>query len=185
MTLMRVWLLCGLVGSWTAFAAACTVGDSTVPNTPSDAPGDDAPLVDAPTGDALPDGSNAACEPAQTPIDGHHNPGQNCQVGGCHLAGNLGNGAPAFYISGTLYNNAAGTAPISGGTIVVVAGAGGAPIKLVTATNGNFYYETLVSPPFTVKASKCPDETPMIAAANTGACNSCHQVGTDGRIHLP
>lgn len=161
-----------------ALAPACTVGSSTysgVDPTPDAVPDG--------AGDAPGDGAQADCINPVAPIDGHHNAGQNCQVGGCHLAGNTGNGAPAFYVSGTLYNNVNGTTPVSGATIVVVAGA--ATHNLATGTDGNFYLETQVTPPFTVKASKCPDEEAMIAQATSGACNSCHAVGQDGRIHLP
>ncbi|MBK9072159.1 MAG: hypothetical protein IPL79_14325 [Myxococcales bacterium] len=166
--------------SWLA-AGACVVGDSTPPGVTSDAAGDAS--GDGPQGDGPGDGSQANCEPAQTPVNGHHNPGENCQVGGCHLLGNTGAGAPTFYASGTLYNDANGTQAVSGATIVLVTGP--ATRKVVTAANGNFYLEIVAAAPFTTKASKCPDETPMNAAANTGDCNSCHQVGTQGRIHLP
>ena len=182
----RWWMSVSLALSVGALSmSACVVGSSTVPSGSPDAAGD---AADDAAGDAAPadgagDGSQANCEAAKPPPDGHHRAGESCQVGGCHLLGAEGQGAPTFYASGTLYNDANGTAPVSGATIVLVTGP--ATRKVVTASNGNFYLEVISTAPFTTKASKCPDETPMIAPAASGNCNSCHQVGDDGRINLP
>jgi hypothetical protein len=100
---------------------------------------------------------------------------------GCH--NNL-SAALKWTVAGTLYTDAAGTAPVGGATIRV-RGTGGA-VQIVTATNGNFFTTQAVTLPTaaaSVDASKCPALAQMQAAVTTGSCNSCHGAGF--RIHLP
>ncbi len=124
-------------------------------------------------------GACASCEPAVSSVgSGRHNAGKVCFD--CH-----GKSAIAFGIAGTLYDAAAGNAPVEGATIVVL-DARGREYKLVTQGNGNFYTtDTSMSFPVQVKASKCPDEQLMSdnVAASGASCNACHSAGS--RIHLP
>lgn len=138
---------------------------------------------------------NVICENISANIPaGNHNPGMNCIVAGCHLAGNLGVNAPAYSYGGTLYKDVAGTQPFPGATIFVKRGA--TEKKIITADNGNFWMTPgaagLDSPDNamtgTTKASGCPDTTPMIGmlVQGGGACNNCHRNGgTTTPIHLP
>jgi hypothetical protein len=124
-------------------------------------------------------GANVACEPAATQLpNGEHNPGTACLA--CHN-GTLG---PLFTLAGTVFTAADGATPVAGGT-VILRDAANVEIKLITAQNGNFYTTQAFQAPLTVSASKCPDTKAMMAAAEVGECNSCHQPGMAGRIHLP
>lgn len=118
------------------------------------------------------------CIKLATPVqDGHHNAGQACLS--CHNGG----GPTKFTWAGTLYNAAANGAIISGATIEVVDAAGKID-RIITSSDGNFYSTTLLTPPFTVRASGCPNNTAMVSKA-TGDCNSsgCHTSAM--RVHLP
>ena len=123
---------------------------------------------------------NAQCEPAATNLpNGHHNAGTACLT--CHN----GTTAARFRVAGTLYTSAQGGTPVGGATIVVKDSAN-VSVKLVTAADGNFYTNEALTPPLTVKASKCPSvDKAMPTAANNGDCNSCHQANTTGRVFLP
>jgi hypothetical protein len=159
--------------------AGCVVGDTT-----PWAPETDASVGEADADLGSPDSAlQQACEPAAVTLpNGNHNEGQACLT--CHGLGN-GNGAPVFTLAGTLYNSAAGTAPLAAGTIVVT-DANGLSFKLATATNGNFYSSATIAWPVTVKASKCPDELQMGSQPAVGDCNGCHTgIAAQGRIHLP
>lgn len=150
-----------------------TLGDAPVGGAGQDAgePGSDGGAADAAT---------LACrDPVATNASGKHNPGTACA--GCHT----GMGAPKFTVSGTLYSDAAGTAPVVGATIHVT-DATGAQLELTTAQNGNFWTSQTVAYPVRVYASRCPDAVPMVATvASPGDCNAggCH--GAGNRIHLP
>lgn len=159
--------------------AGCVVGDTT-----PWAPAADASVGQADSDPGSPDSAlQQACEPAATILPaGNHNAGQACLT--CHVLGNA-DGAPPFSLAGTLYDSAAGTAPLAAGTIVVT-DANGVTLKLATATNGNFYTSATIAWPVTVKASKCPDEVPMGSQPAVGDCNGCHTgIAAQGRIHLP
>jgi hypothetical protein len=113
---------------------------------------------------------------------GHHNAGAECQ--GCHAPGN---GAPTFYLGGTLYSTAMGGTAVAGGTIEV-SDASGKSVKIVSANNGNFWTTTPLTFPIQVAASLCPARVPMVAAVATqtganGACNNCHN--STMRVHVP
>jgi hypothetical protein len=109
---------------------------------------------------------------------GQHNAGQECQ--GCHAPGG---GAPTFYLAGTLYNSATGTAAVAGATINVT-DANGKKVKIVSANNGNFWTTTTLAFPVKVDASLCPSTVPMVATVGgNGACNNCHN--STMRVHVP
>jgi len=165
---------------------ACT-GELVGPD-PSGDPGPDAAAggsFDAAEGPDQGADAAPASDPTCLPIggangSGRHNAGQSCLS--CHT----GNGAPLFTAGGTLYTDAAGTAPLPGATIVLRDG-GGNEVHLITAQNGNFYTTQTLSFPYTVSASGCPDVTIMPTAvdATRASCNAsgCHSAGN--RIHLP
>lgn len=118
------------------------------------------------------------CIKLATPVqDGHHNAGQACLS--CHNGG----GPTKFTWAGTLYNAASGGAVLSGATIEVI-DANGKVNRIITSSDGNFYSTTTLTPPFTVRASGCPNNTAMVSKA-TGDCNSsgCHTSAM--RVHLP
>jgi hypothetical protein len=109
---------------------------------------------------------------------GHHNAGQECQ--GCHAPGG---GAPTFYVGGTLYNAASGGTAVAGATLNVT-DANGKKVKIISATNGNFWTTTSLAFPLQVNASLCPNTVPMNSAVTgNGACNNCHN--STFRVHLP
>ena len=177
-----------------SLTAACDVGSV---NGPGPGSGSDPGAPDAGSGsnpapgtpDAAPvAGPDAAvtgpqCRNAvQTADSGHHNPGTNCGVSGCHGGGG---GGPRWTASGTLYKSAAGGTPLAGATVTVV-DANGVTLDLVTAQNGNFYTGNTIALPATVYASQCPTLTQMVSSVSNGSCNSCHVGGSaTGAVHLP
>ncbi|HEX9104675.1 MAG TPA: hypothetical protein VF997_20835, partial [Polyangia bacterium] len=94
-----------------------------------------------------------------------------------------GSGATLFSFAGTLYNAATNGATIAGATVEVI-DAKGTTARIVTSSNGNFYTTQALSPPFTTRASGCPNDIAMSAKAS-GDCNSsgCHTSAM--RVHLP
>jgi hypothetical protein len=165
-----------------SITAACDVGQVTVP-APSGGPDASAAAPDAAAASAPDTASGPACRAAvQTADTGHHNPGQNCGVTGCHGGGG---GGPVWTASGTLYTSAAGTTPMVGATVTVI-DANGVTIDLVTAQNGNFYTGNAIALPAKVFASQCPSLAQMISTVSAGSCNSCHVGGSaTGAAHLP
>jgi hypothetical protein len=138
--------------------------------------------------DAAPGGADAAvaCEPEVALVDtGYHNPGQPCM--NCHAPSAPGL-APDFVLAGTLFVDAAGSAPKPNATIVVT-DANGARFELPSADNGNFWSaDATIVFPVTVSASLCPETRPMITPVAAGDCNAsgCHALGAPtGRIYLP
>ena len=121
--------------------------------------------------------TNNCIKLSSPPTSGHHNAGQACL--GCHN----GNGATLFTFAGTLYNAATGGSTIAGATIEVIDSAG-TTARIVTSSNGNFYTSQSLTPPFTTRASGCPNDIAMQSKA-TGDCNSsgCHSSAM--RVHLP
>jgi hypothetical protein len=142
--------------------------------------GGGAPATDGgtPAGDMA-----VACDTVQSTAglsspSGHHNAGQECQ--GCHAPGG---GAPTFYVGGTLYSTVTGGAAVAGATINVT-DANGKKVKIISATNGNFWTTTSLAFPLQVNASLCPNTVPMNSAVGgNGACNNCHN--STFRVHLP
>ena len=173
--------------------SACTVGTVGTSGPPgggggpdaSSQGGADAPSgsIDAPTGSGSGSGSGSGngCINAVTANlpDGHHNPGQDC-MNGCHNHG--------FTLSGTLFTSINSNTAVVGAT-VVVKDANGQTVKMVSATNGNFYTSTAIAFPITVLATECPNVSAMSAQVTQGqgGCNKvgCHTAGAQGHIHLP
>lgn len=109
---------------------------------------------------------------------GHHNPGLACLE--CHNGQEAG--APVFTIGGTVFEDAAGTIPAVGATVIVIDG-NGTVVKLPTQRNGNFYTSAQLVPPFVTAVSECPDTVPMLSNFVDGDCNSCHSgVDAPGRV---
>jgi len=166
------------------FMAACTVGELPAAGGGQDAGADAAPVANG-------------CINRVTAVDPHEHggaggpthAGENCQVGGCHLVGNTGTGAPAFVASGTLYKPG-GVTPSAGANIVVKPTAGGAATNLVSDTAGNFSITAAITFPAKTEVSGCPTIQKMVgdlATAADGACNKCHAKtgGTTAPITLP
>ncbi|MBV8756234.1 MAG: hypothetical protein JO257_03095 [Deltaproteobacteria bacterium] len=135
--------------------------------------------IDAPAGSGSGSGSNGCLNQSANLPDGHHNPGQDC-MNGCHNHG--------FTLSGTIYTSVNSNTAVVGATVVAT-DANNQVIKMVTATNGNFYTTSPVTFPVTVLATECPNITPMSAqlTSGQGGCNKvgCHTAGAQGHIHLP
>ena len=171
--------------------SACTVGTVGSGGPPgggggpdASSGGTDAPAgsIDAPgSGSGSGSGSGNGCinQVTGTLPDGHHNPGQDCQ-NACHNHG--------FTMSGMIFTSINSNTAVVGAT-VVVKDANNQTVKMVTATNGNFYTSTPVAFPVTVLATECPNVANMTAQVTqgNGGCNKsgCHSAGAQGQIHLP
>jgi hypothetical protein len=134
------------------------------------------------SGDMATGQTGSSCDNPQstsslTVPSGMHNAGMDCL--GCHKTGGI---ALPFTLAGTLYSNANGSAPVAGATINVTDKTG-APLKIVTADNGNFWTTNTLTFPLKVNASLCPNTVHMNGSPGVGACNSCH--GSGARIHVP
>jgi hypothetical protein len=131
-------------------------------------------------GDAGGDGGGAiACiNPSANLPNGQHNAGLDCMQ--CHN----GTTAVRWTLAGTLYDSPSGNAAVSGATIEIV-DANGQKLDLVTASNGNFYTQSAVAFPISVRASRCPSDQHMASKPTQGGCNasSCHN--STMRVHLP
>lgn len=162
-----------------SLAAACTVGGPEDPGSGDgvDAAGGGGGTDAAGTGGGS--GGGSCDEVSAMMPNGNHNAGLACL--GCHNGSGV---APRWTVAGTLYASSQGGAPLAGATITVI-DANDVTVRLVTATNGNFYTGQALAMPLRVKASRCPDTRQMMATPMTGDCNSCHQAATNGRIHLP
>lgn len=131
-----------------------------------------------------PDAARACDDPEAGVGAGEHRAGEACLTG-CHTPST---GGPTFSIAGTLYVDAAGSAPVAGATIHVI-DADDNELTLVTKQNGNFWTSAPVVFPLAVFASRCPDSAakvaPVTAADDGGNCNGagCHAAGF--RMHLP
>jgi len=167
-----------------AGASSCEVGDVTTAGTPQVTT--DATAAEDGGGEVTPDATAADpnCSPAAAPNgNGQHNAGTSCIDQGCHDGGGP---PPKWTLSGTLYTDIEGTTPLAGGTIIFT-DANAQEIKLITASNGNFYTGDPIAFPITVKGSRCPNTVPMIApvTAAQGSCNlaGCH--GAGNRSYVP
>ena len=109
-------------------------------------------------------------------------PGNNCK--NCH----------SFSISGTVYptsHEPDGCNGVNGntGVRVVITGSNGQALTLTPSAAGNFYSNTAVSSPFTVKITNGTATRAMVTPQTVGACNSCHTQAGDmnapGRIISP
>ena len=171
------------------------VVDSAVADGPSADAAIDAPVsVDAVI-DAMPSGP---CVPRQVPANTTHihsagatsHAGENCLLSGCHLATNVGTGAPGFEFAGTLYGQD-GVTPNTGATVSITS-VGGSTRLITTDTVGNFYLNAgQLSQPFpaTTTVTVCatgsttgPAPTAMVGPlqSSDGACSrsGCHAVGS-------
>jgi len=109
-------------------------------------------------------------------------PGNDCKT--CH----------SFSIAGTVYPTSHEPDNCNGvngntGVRVVITGANGQALTLTPSAAGNFYSNTAVSSPFTVKITKGAATRAMATPQTVGACNSCHTQAGDmnapGRIMSP
>jgi hypothetical protein len=172
------------------FVAACTVGEIPRTGGADDTPGNDAgnPAMD---GGAVGNGciNRAAADVPHIHTAGGTHAGEGCIVAGCHLANNLGAGAPGFQFAGTVYKPDAAKTPSAGATVLVKSAAG-ATAKALTDSGGNFYIPSGMLPnpfPATVNASACPTLTPMAGSLVQGGGNctsaACHG-GATGVVTL-
>ncbi len=110
-----------------------------------------------------------------TEINGHHNPGQDCQSH--HHNGE-------FSIAGTVYD---GTGKALAGAEIRVVDAKGTVTSMYSGTNGNFYSKggaTLALGAHT--GARNAASTALMISQASGACNSCHTTGgVAPQIHLP
>lgn len=109
-------------------------------------------------------------------------PGADCN--GCHN----------FQIAGTVYPTAHEPDNCIGvngntGLKVVITGATGTVLTLTPNSSGNFYSNTNVTTPFTVKLTNGAATRMMVSPQTSGACNSCHtSIGANaapGRVMSP
>jgi hypothetical protein len=111
-----------------------------------------------------------------TPVNGYHNPGQNC-MGGCHNHG--------FTFAGTIYDGS-GTA-VSGAEVRLVDSTGNG-ISVYSGTNGNFYSSAAWTASATVGARNATNTQLMVESLSSsqGGCNGCHATGgATSQVHLP
>jgi cytochrome c553 len=107
-------------------------------------------------------------------------PGAACIA--CHKT----SGGPAMTIAGTVFPS--GHEPndcngINAGASVVVTDSKGKVVTLPVNAVGNFYVNSLITPPYNAKVVKGGVERAMVASQTTGDCNSCHTV--DGATNAP
>lgn len=141
-----------------------------------------APSAQAVSAGPIPSPADAGADAAKidcvdgvaSPGSGKHHAGDDCL--GCHDTQ-----SKRWTVAGTLYSAATGGTAVAGATIEVV-DATGKVVKLTTYTNGNFYTTTALTKPLKVRATKCPQSLPMVAAVDDGSCNGCH--GAAMRVHL-
>ena len=134
-------------------------------------------VVDTGT-DVTDDEVEPTCIPEATPSgDSGHAPGMDCMS--CHATMT---GPLKFTLAGTLFDDATGSSPVGGATVVVTDDSGD-EIRLVTHPSGNFYTTIPIDYPALVEVSKCPDTAVMLTTFETGGCNSCHDSAF--RVHLP
>jgi hypothetical protein len=137
------------------------------------------------------DTTSANCDPpgtSPTPTSGQHQPGNSCISASCH--GKVQKSLQPLTVAGTLYGSVTGGTAVAQATIHLIDSSNPPQdIKVVTATNGNFWTSAPVVYPIRVRASKCPnvDQSMVSTVASSGGnCNGCHSSGSNqGRIHLP
>jgi hypothetical protein len=109
-------------------------------------------------------------------------PGQSCR--GCH----------SYPISGTIYPTLHEPTNCNGlngstGVRIVITGANGTTMTLTPNSAGNFFSNSAPSTPFTVRVTSSAGTRAMMAAQNSGDCNSCHSQngtnGASGRVTAP
>jgi hypothetical protein len=114
-------------------------------------------------------------------------PGWNCLS--CHREGNTQN-APTWTAAGTVFP--AANSPLDEGlegVSVVLTGANGAEVRLVTNTVGNFYTGQPLASPFTARLEYGGRRKEMPFSPPAGSCNACHAMPplseAPGRIFAP
>ncbi|MCX5742357.1 MAG: hypothetical protein NT062_07660 [Proteobacteria bacterium] len=137
------------------------------------------------------------------PTSGTSRAGESCTNAGCHNYSQTGGVAPPFVFGGTLYKP--GTAEPDVGATIMIYPVGGAPIALVTDTEGNFYGQaklggggsvleggTTSALPATAAATVCPTLTKghltnkIMTGTSPGVagnCNACHDGSTQSLLH--
>ncbi len=138
-------------------------GDSTGSDDSTGDPASNAPATQSKTGTSS--ASSACIAAVASSGTGEHHPGESC--GQCHDT----MASAHWTVAGTVFGS--GGVGLAGATIEVV-DASGTKLTLVTGDNGNFYTTSAVQMPLTVRASKCPGDSPMSSKVNAGSCNSCH-----------
>ncbi len=135
------------------FATACTVGEVNIGGPGPDSGGttDDRNIcVDRKTPAAAYQHSSQPPGPRS---------GQGCVSVGCHLMGNLGSGAGAFTMAGTVYKDTNGGAPQPGVTVRLFPSTGNTDKSLaavVTDDAGNFIIRTpLADPAYLTDVTAC------------------------------
>lgn len=130
-------------------------------------------------------GTASVCTSKMTYMGGNGQtmrPGNDCT--GCHN----------FAIAGTVYptaNEPDNCIGVNGttGVKVVITGMNGTVLTLTPNTSGNFYSNTKVTPPFTVKLTNGAKTRMMVSSQTVGGCNSCHTStganGAPGRVMSP
>lgn len=110
-----------------------------------------------------------------------HNAGKDCLTSGCHASG----GWKRFSVGGTIYTDAEGTAAMAGAQIEAV-DAHGVTVNLTSDQIGNFYSVQSMTAPFTITVSYRGRMVKMTGTASSGGCNadSCHVVGSEGRVYI-
>jgi hypothetical protein len=128
--------------------------------------------------------ARAPCIAAVTPSPpASHNPGTNCIAAGCHDGSTPK--APRWTVAGTLYTDAAGSAPVSGASVEIV-DAKGQLLTIATAVDGSFHTADAVSHPLKVRVSRCPGDAPMMGKVfRVESCNQTNCHGASMRMHLP
>lgn len=161
-------------------SAGCHVGASNPPGDDESGP-DGSPS--SPSIDAAATGGGDGCTDLDTNVTetGTHptgydfdQGGQGCLGGLCHQAGGVQ--GPAWTIAGSVFNQLqTGGSPVAGAH-VFIKDSGGREIELITATNGSFWTNEALSPPFSTSVSGCPDLQKMVAFSANGNCNQggCH-----------
>ena len=118
--------------------------------------------------------------------NGNMRPGEACQA--CHQK----NGGPDYSVAGTVYPTAHEPKDCNGdpGPLnVVVTDANNKVITLSVNSVGNFYTQSTVAAPFSVKVTSSAGTRAMSSTLTSGDCNSCHTTtganGAPGRIMAP
>ncbi|MCX6225048.1 MAG: hypothetical protein NTV01_09940 [Bacteroidia bacterium] len=125
-----------------------------------------------------------ACEKEGSENDGgaNHNAGIDCLV--CHRAN--GGGKGVFSAGGTVYKAGTATGAV-GATISIFANSDGSGIPVATMSSevgGNFYTKSSIyfGTGLYVKVAYAAGTSSMMTPITTGACNSCHGVGSVEKI---
>ena len=109
--------------------------------------------------------------------------GQACLA--CHSAGGSAS-EERFTAAGTVYADAAGSAPLEGATVTITDDAG-KQVELTSNSVGNFYTSKSLTFPLSITVTDGTSEATMASGAPNGDCNSCHAPDGDAgaRIYVP